>query len=123
MAYIELNMVRAGVVSHPVQWKWCSFHVLTSRRQRYRLIDRERLLAQLGGCASNGFEDNYAEVIERKLAAGETERYTRWTESIAVGTEEFVRRVEERTFRRVQFDVRETSPPTWIIRETGDPYG
>jgi len=123
MAYIELNMVRAGVVSHPVQWKWCSFHELTGRRQRYRLIDRERLLKQLGGCAQSGFEANYEEVIERKLAAGETERDTRWTEFIAVGSEEFVRRVEERTYRRVQFDVRETSPNAWIIRETGDPYG
>jgi len=25
MVYIELNMVRAGVVQHPKQWPWCSF--------------------------------------------------------------------------------------------------
>ena len=25
MVYIELNMVRAGVVRHPGEWRWCSY--------------------------------------------------------------------------------------------------
>ena len=25
MVYIELNMVRAGMVRHPQQWPWCSY--------------------------------------------------------------------------------------------------
>ncbi len=25
MTYIDLNMVRAGVVAHPDQWRWCGY--------------------------------------------------------------------------------------------------
>ena len=49
MVYIELNMVRARVVSHPEQWRWCSYAELAGRRQRYRLVDRAELLLQAGG--------------------------------------------------------------------------
>jgi hypothetical protein len=40
MAYIELNMVRAGVVSHPSEWSWCGYSELTGARQRYRLLSQ-----------------------------------------------------------------------------------
>ncbi|WP_155326107.1 transposase [Desulfosarcina ovata] len=38
MVYIDLNMVRAGVVSHPSEWKWSGFHEIQSPKTRYRLI-------------------------------------------------------------------------------------
>lgn len=123
MAYIELNMVRAGVVMHPADWPWCSYHELMGRRQRYRLVARERLLERLGGCDARAFEDNYKAVIERKLGAGEVQRESFWTESIAVGTEMLIRRVQNETQWRVRFDIRETPANGWTIREATEPYG
>jgi hypothetical protein len=36
MRYIDLNMVRAGVVTHPSAWAWCGYEELVGERQRYR---------------------------------------------------------------------------------------
>ena len=36
--YIDLNMVRAGVVAHPEQWAWTGYQELMGQRKRYRLL-------------------------------------------------------------------------------------
>jgi hypothetical protein len=33
--YIELNMVRCGVVMHPRDWPWAGYHEIPGHRQRY----------------------------------------------------------------------------------------
>src|SRR5690606_31165774 len=43
LTYVDLNMVRAGVVSHPRDWPHSGFHEILRPRQRYRIIDREAL--------------------------------------------------------------------------------
>ena len=48
LAYVDLNMVRAGAVKHPSQWRWCGYDELTGKRSRYRIINQERLLDELG---------------------------------------------------------------------------
>ena len=47
LSYIDLNMVRAGVVSHPNEWAWCGYHEIFGKRQRYRLLDIKRLVKRL----------------------------------------------------------------------------
>jgi hypothetical protein len=46
-----------------------------------------------------------------------------WTESIAVGGEQFVRKIEKETKNRVELDIAPTSSGAWTIRETPEPYG
>jgi REP-associated tyrosine transposase len=48
MVYIELNMVRAGVVGHPEQWPWCSYQEWMGQRRRYVLTDQPACLGILG---------------------------------------------------------------------------
>ena len=43
MVYIDLNMVRAGVVSHPEQWKTGGYHETLNPKQRGSRIDLEGL--------------------------------------------------------------------------------
>jgi putative transposase len=43
LVYVDLNMVRAGVVNHPAQWKWSGFNEIQSPKRRYRIIDHHRL--------------------------------------------------------------------------------
>ena len=40
MVYIDLNMVRAGVVSHPSEWDVCGYREIQRPPQRYAEIDR-----------------------------------------------------------------------------------
>ncbi|MEA1926873.1 MAG: hypothetical protein U9N73_01600, partial [Candidatus Auribacterota bacterium] len=43
LTYIDLNMIRAGVVSHPEEWEWCGYRELMGIRKRYRVLDIPRL--------------------------------------------------------------------------------
>jgi putative transposase len=43
LIYIDLNMVRAGVVAHPPEWAYGGYNEIQSPRERYALIDYERL--------------------------------------------------------------------------------
>ena len=47
LCYIELNMVRCGVVTHPREWPWVGYHEIMGSRRRYRLIDLDRLCWRL----------------------------------------------------------------------------
>ena len=42
--YIDLNMVRAGVVKHPGEWEYGGYGEIQNPKQRYTLIDRPKLL-------------------------------------------------------------------------------
>ena len=44
LRYVDLNMVRAGKVAHPRDWRWCGHDELIGKRKRYRIVDIDRLL-------------------------------------------------------------------------------
>ena len=84
MRYIDLNMMRAGAVDHPRDWRWCAHGELTGLRQRYRMLDMAAVLRMHGDCATEQFVENYQATIDQALARG-LQREPMWTESIAVG--------------------------------------
>jgi len=43
LTYIDLNMVRAGVVKHPSEWSQSGFNEIQSPPERYQLINQEKL--------------------------------------------------------------------------------
>ena len=40
LVYIDLNMVRAGVVKHPAEWEICGYNEIQNPPDRYGVIDR-----------------------------------------------------------------------------------
>jgi len=97
MKYIELNMVRAGVVQHPSQWEWCGYRELMGLRQRYRFLAVEEILADYGGCEFASFRTNYGSAVAEAIGRRDLRREPQWTESIAVGSESFVKAVAAET--------------------------
>jgi len=55
MVYIDLNMVRAGVVSQPIGWGVCGYREIQQPPQRYAIIDR-LTLRELLGIQSDGLK-------------------------------------------------------------------
>lgn len=51
MAYIDLNMVRAGVVRHPRDWEAAGYHEIQRARETYRIVDRVALAGLLAVAA------------------------------------------------------------------------
>lgn len=117
MKYIDLNMARAGVVAHPLEWEWSGYRELVGERKRYRLLDQAELLKRYGNPSLEQFRGNYRHVIDQAIEARQLDREAIWTESIAIGSESFVRDVEQRTTNRVELTVESSSANRWTVKE------
>jgi len=125
MKYIDLNMVRAGVVRHPEEWDWCGYREVMGQRQRYLLIDQEAMRRAIGGGVTlEAFRANYAPGVEESIRAGELQREAMWTESLAVGGRSYVEEVEStlKNRRRVETLEAEAGSGVWMVREEKAPY-
>jgi len=90
MVYIDLNMVRAGVVRHPREWPHGGYKEICSPRQRYSLIHWRSLLSALEVRDRDNLKQIYPEWVEEGMKKWGLKRDTRWTESVAVGSKEFI---------------------------------
>jgi putative transposase len=88
-------MVRAGVIAHPAEWPYCGYGEIQQQKLRYSLIDFEQLLEQLGISSQVHLPQACCEQIEALLIQGQLERQSFWSESLAVGSEAYVRTVEK----------------------------
>lgn len=122
LQYVDLNMVRAGVVKHPAKWAWCGYRELMGCRKRYRLLAVERLLASVGVGSAEEFRKWYRESIEDRIARDDLKREAYWTQSLAIGSEAFVRNVQNLYGHRREFALSQGASGVWTVRETGNPY-
>lgn len=91
LVYIDLNMVRAGVVGHPSEWKHCGFHEIQQPPERYRIIDRDRLRDLCAYNSTRSLAELHAEWISSALGREEyRNRDSSWTESVAVGQAHYI---------------------------------
>ena len=96
MVYIDLNMVRAGVVSHPSEWPFSGYNEIQDPPQRYPLIDRQGLMDLLGIDDSDRLSKVYKGWVEDFLRKGGHAREEKWTQSIAVGSKFFVEDIKDK---------------------------
>jgi len=123
LVYIDLNMVRAGVVRHPGMWPHGGHKEILNPPARYRLLARERLKNMLS-IDDTALGKMYPEWIEKALESVPC-REPAWSESVAVGGRNFVERVkEELGFRAVGRKVHEGLRAGMnVLREPAGPYG
>jgi putative transposase len=90
LVYIDLNMVRAGVVDHPSQWPHGGYTEIQTPRRKNIIIahDRLRALAGFGDYAS--FVSAHRKWVHAALKEVDAKRESRWTQSVAVGGEFFI---------------------------------
>ncbi len=125
LTYINLNMVRAGVVRGPVEWRWCSHDELLGSRTRYRILNIERLLESLGGISERRFRRWYSDAVEERIARGQMQREPLWTDSLAVGSEAFVEGATQQYKNRWTFDIAQqqvSGTQAWTVRESSASY-
>jgi putative transposase len=123
LRYVSLNMVRAGVVQHPSEWRWCGHDELMGTRTRYRIIDIQRLLVSLDIDGVEDFRRLYGNGIEEALNQGQLAREAMWSEAVAVGNREFVHEMAASCSNRSAFNYEETGDQdTWSVREDGASY-
>lgn len=93
MVYIHMNMVRAGIVDHPRMWEESGYYEIENPKQRYSIIDYSTLLDVLGFDSTSQLQRVQAEWVEEALSRDSLMREPKWTESIAVGDEDFIEKI------------------------------
>ena len=96
LLYLDLNMVRAGVVSHPRDWLHGGYSELCRGKKRYVLIDRPSLVELTGFSDFDDFWSSYNVWLAEALEKEELSRESRWTESVAVGSGEYLEKISKR---------------------------
>jgi putative transposase len=94
LVYIDLNMVRAGVVNHPADCAHGGYQEIQAPPKRYTIIDLA-LLSALSGCANVlAFQAAHRQWVEDALRAGIGARDERWSEALAVGSQAYLDRIK-----------------------------
>jgi hypothetical protein len=93
MVYIDTNMVRAGVVSHPSMWPFCGYNEIQEPRRKNILIDYEKLQGLIGAESYDQLRTSHEGWVKEYLGEGAKERQDEWTASIAVGGRSFIEKV------------------------------
>jgi len=126
LRYVDMNMVRAGVVEHPQKWRWCGYDELTGQRKRYRIIDVDRLLQSLDLPDAASLQRLHVEGISSQIERRDLSRQDYWTEAVAIGSKAFVAQAEEEHTHRRQFleysVSQEGQPSAWAIKEEPSSY-
>jgi REP element-mobilizing transposase RayT len=122
LVYIELNMVRAGVVNDPERWKESGFKEIQKPPQRYAIIDLQSL-SELNGFADlRDFQRAHRQWVEQAMANGCGPRDERWSEAIAVGSLSFVEGVKGELGRKTLHRDVEHVGGAYTLREESETY-
>lgn len=96
MTYIDMNMVRAGAVSHPEQWRVCGYREIQDPPVRYAVIDQTALVELMGFNNFVNLQEACRDRVEQCTRSGCERRDTVWSESLAVGRPEFIDEIQTR---------------------------
>lgn len=122
LVYIDLNMVRAGVVNHPERWKESGFKEIQKPPKRYAIIDLQSLSELSGFADLRDFQRAHRQWVDQALGNGCAPRDYRWSEAIAVGSLAFVERVKnDLGIKAMHREVLEADG-TYALREPVEAY-
>ena len=96
LTYIDLNMVRNGVIAHPSEWPFGGYNEIQKPRRKNVLIAYQKLAELTGFESYNIFQKAHQEMVNTSLANGNNQRQIQWTESIAVGSQSFIETIKEK---------------------------
>ena len=94
LVYIDLNMVRAGVVQHPSEWEHGGYRELQDPPARYRIVDLDAVSALCGFPDLSRFQSEHRIWVDETLASRRDRQDDQWSQSIAVGSARYVETVK-----------------------------
>jgi putative transposase len=95
LVYIDMNMVRAGVVSHPSDWANSGYREIQNPLDRYGVIDYLALMKLLSINNLTQLQSEHRGWIEAELKKDSAVRKQLWSESLAVGSKAYVEGIKE----------------------------
>lgn len=122
IVYIDLNMVRAGVVRHPADWLHGGYREIQTPPDRYSLIDLKSLATVCGFRRANDFQLAHRAWVEEALQLNTMQRDAHWTESLAVGTQPFVENVKRELGLKARHRGIAEDQGSLVLRQTRPAY-
>ena len=95
MVYVDLNMVRTGVVRHPSQWPDSGYNEIQNPPNRKGIIDINQLMELLNIGDLHSLQQLHQQLVEEELLRDCLQRDPAWSEAIAVGSETFIEKTKE----------------------------
>jgi putative transposase len=123
IAYIDLNMVRAGVVQHPRDWVHGGYCEIQDPPRRYALIDLKALMDLCGFADMANLQTAHRQWIEDALSRNAGSRNEHWSEALAVGSEPFVTAIQQALGTRAKYRTpQQISDGRHVLRQQPAPY-
>jgi putative transposase len=123
LVYVDLNMVRTGAVNHPLEWPHSGYCEIQRPPKRYAIIDVGALSGLFGFTDVGEFPRTHREWVEHALENGQAQHDDRWSESVAVGSLDFVEKVKSDLGMKAAHREFEAMGEAYALRESGDAYG
>ena len=95
LVYVDMNMPRTGIISHPSEWVYGGYQEIQNPRRKNRLIAYDRLSELAGFNRYEEFKAAHKEWVEAAIANGKNVRDGKWTQSIAVGSQDYVENIKD----------------------------
>jgi putative transposase len=123
LVYIDLNMVRTGVVTHPSEWEMCGFNEIQNPPERYGMIDVTCLQNLCGFSNPEHFTEQHRQWVQEAIGNGKNQRESFWTETIAVGGIGFAEKIKARLgIKGIGRKIEEQEADRFVLREGSEPY-
>lgn len=121
--YIDLNMVRAGVVNHPAEWEMSGYNEIQNPPERYNVIDMPGLRSLCGFSDPEQFTEQHRRWVPDAMNNGKNQRESCWTESIAVGSASFIEETKNKLgIKAMGRRIEEQDVDQCVLREESAPY-
>jgi len=117
MVYIDMNMIRAGAVKHPMEWDACGYSEIQFPRVRYNVIDTRRLMDLFAVSDFSEFQNLHRNWVEEELKSEIQARDDVWTHTLAVGRSTFVENIKAELSIKAQHRDIEDMGDAYTLRE------
>ncbi len=122
IVYIDLNMVRAGSVKHPSGWPFSGYKEIQKPRRKCALIAYERLMELAEFDTYSQLRTAHRDWVNDSLVQGRSVRDSKWSRSVAVGSERFVHRTKKELGARAKGRTVFKGADAFQLREPGVSY-
>ena len=122
LIYVDMNMVRTGVVSHPSEWSWSGYNEIQNQKQRYAIINHRRLSNLLGLVSVEMLKELHAKWLAEALKTDRHKRERKWSRAVAVGSEDYIEHIKKELGMKVIHRKTHQDCNGFEVREDKIPY-
>jgi putative transposase len=122
IVYIDLNMVRTGVVTHPSEWPYSGYNEIQKPRRKFVLIHYDRLRQLMGFDSYQEARISQKKWVEACLQSQTNSREDKWTRSLAVGSRHFIDDIKKKMGIAAKWRKRLGDGDSFQLRESTIPY-